>query len=61
MIGDVQGLGIVHFFGSDCHNTSERSPMMKDCVEKLYKKLPEGCLERILNENQEYFLQKKYI
>ena len=34
---------------------------MKDCVEKLYKKLPEGCLERILNENQEYFLQKKYI
>ncbi len=53
--------GIVHFFGSDCHNTSERSPMMKDCVEKLYKKLPEGCLERMLNENQEYFLQKKYI
>lgn len=53
--------GLVHFLGSDCHNTAERPPMMKDCVEKLYKKLPESCLDRILYENQERFLQKKYI
>lgn len=53
--------GLVHFLGSDCHNTTTRSPVMKDCVEKLGKKLPESCLTRILYDNQERFLQKKYI
>lgn len=53
--------GIVHFLGSDCHNVTDRPPMMKDCLEKLYKKLPESCLDRILYENRDRFLQKKYI
>ena len=53
--------GMVHFLGSDCHNPTGRPPVMKDCVEKLYKKLPESCLNRVLYDNQERFLQKKYI
>ena len=53
--------GMVHFLGSDCHNMDSRPPMMKDAVEKLYKKLPEDSLRRMLYENQEHFLQKKYI
>lgn len=52
---------MVHFLGSDCHNTTERPPLMKDCIEKLCKKLPESCLTRILCENRDQFLQKKYI
>ena len=57
----IVGKGMVHFFGSDCHNLTTRPPMMKDCVERLCKKLPETCMNRILYENQEQFLQKKYI
>lgn len=57
LVGD----GMVHFLGSDCHNPAERPPMMKDCVEKLYQKLPETCIDQLLYENQNCFLQKKYI
>ncbi len=53
--------GMIHFLGSDCHNTAERAPLMEDCIEKLRKKLPESCLNRILCENRDQFLQKKYI
>ena len=53
--------GMVHFLGSDCHNLSERPPLMKDCIEKLGKKLSERSLMRILCENRDQFLQKKYI
>lgn len=55
------GDGLVHFLGSDCHNLKERPPIMKDCVEKLCKKLPESCMNRILYENQKQFLQNKYL
>ena len=53
--------GFVHFLGSDCHNLTTRPPRMKDCVEKLSRKLPASCMDRLLYENQEQFLQKKYI
>lgn len=53
--------GMVHFLGSDCHNITERPPMMNDCVEKLYRKLPKAALNRLLYENQDCFLQKKYL
>lgn len=51
--------GMVHFLGSDCHNLKERPPMMKDCVEKLYKKLPSACVDRLLYENREHLLKHK--
>ena len=53
--------GFVHFLGSDCHNLTTRPPRMKDCVEKLSRKLPASCMDRLLYEKQEQFLQKKYI
>ncbi|MEY8515936.1 CpsB/CapC family capsule biosynthesis tyrosine phosphatase [Lachnospiraceae bacterium 29-84] len=53
--------GRIHFLGSDCHNMTERPPIMLDCIRKLYKKLPKECVDRLVNDNQEQFLQKKYI
>lgn len=54
-------MGMVHFLGSDCHNLNARPPLMKDCVEKLWKKLPETCMERLCYENQRRFLQNEYL
>ena len=51
--------GMVHFLGSDCHNLTERPPMMKDCAEKLYKKLPSSCVDRLLYENRESLLKNR--
>ena len=50
---------LIHFLGSDCHNLKERPPMMKNCVEKLYKKLPEACVDRLLYENRQSLLKDK--
>lgn len=49
--------GMVHFLGSDCHNITERGPVMKDVVDKLYKKLPQACMDRLLYEEWDKLLQ----
>lgn len=49
--------GMVHFLGSDCHNLTERAPVMKDAVEKLYKKLPRACADRLLYGGRDRLLQ----
>lgn len=49
--------GRVHFLGSDCHNLAERKPVMKDAVDKLYKKLSRACVDRLLYERRDQFLQ----
>lgn len=51
--------GMAHFLGSDCHNLKDRRPMMKDCVEKLYKKLPKACVDRLLYENKALILSSE--
>lgn len=51
--------GMVHFLGSDCHNLAERKPIMKDSVEKLYKKLPKECVDRLLYGNKGLLLQEQ--
>lgn len=55
------GSGKIHFLGSDCHNLSERPPVMEDCIRRLYQKLPEKCVDQLVFHNQEQFLNKKYI
>lgn len=53
--------GMIHFLGSDCHNMGERAPVMDDCVKKLYKYLPQEAVDRLVYQNPDTFLHKKYI
>lgn len=53
--------GMIHFLGSDCHNTDSRPPMMADCIERLYKKMSQEIVDTVVYENQKRFLAKKYI
>ncbi len=40
-------MGYVHFIGSDCHNTTDRSPNIGRAYEKIEKKLGQIGLERL--------------
>lgn len=51
----------IHFLGSDCHNLSDRPPIMSSCVEVLYKKLPKDAVDCLLYHNQQKFMEKKFI
>lgn len=52
---------MVHFLGSDCHNTEERKPNMGPAVDYLMKKTEEDILKKILRENPEKLLENKCI
>lgn len=51
----------IHFLGSDCHNMKDRKPVMRDCVNRLYKKLPREIADWLVYENHQKFLMGKYI
>lgn len=51
--------GLVHFLGSDCHNLTSRPPVMKDCANLLYKKLPKERVDSLLYENKKLFLRSE--
>ena len=53
--------GWIHFLGSDCHNITSRPPLMSDCIERLYKKMPKDVVNRVIYDNQKRFIEKKYI
>ena len=53
--------GYIHFLGSDCHNTTERQPIMEKSVKKLRKKVPKESLDKLLYENPRKLLEKQYI
>lgn len=53
--------GYVQFLGSDCHNVSSRAPLMEDAVRKIGKNLSEETMKRVLYDNPNRFLEKKYI
>lgn len=53
--------GAIHFLASDCHNLNSRRPLMKDCVSKLYKKLPEEAVDKLVKGNVEKFLRGEFI
>lgn len=52
---------LIHFMGSDCHNTNSRPPIMEDAIKKIRKKVPKASLEKLLYENPKKLLDGKYI
>lgn len=54
-------LGLVHFFGSDCHNTGQRMPRMESTLENLRKKVDHELLDQILFHNPRKIIENKYV
>ena len=48
---------LVHFIGSDCHNDSSRSPVIREAAEKLLRFTDEETAEAICRKNGERILQ----
>lgn len=53
--------GMVHFLGSDCHDTDARKPVMEQAVKILKKKLDNDVLEKVLVHNPKQFLKGEFI
>lgn len=53
--------GMVHFLGSDCHNTKRRSPNIKQAADYLEEKIEPEALARIMSQNPRKLLDDKYI
>lgn len=53
--------GMVHFLGSDAHNTNDRRPIMEQAVKVLSKKIDSEYLENILVHNPKCFLNNEFI
>lgn len=52
---------LVHFIGSDCHNTSDRSPNISIAAKVINKKLGNGAFEEFAEYSQELFMQNKIV
>lgn len=61
LLRDYLKKGYLHFLGSDCHNLTDRRPIMEDCVLKLRKKVSQSDVDRLILENPIRFLEKKFI
>ena len=48
-------LGNIHFLGSDCHNLTDRPPLLQEATEKIRKKLSGDALDRITLLEKQYF------
>lgn len=53
--------GMVHFLGSDAHNTDSRRPIMAQAVKVLQKKIDPEILDKVLVSNPEHYLRNEYI
>ena len=53
--------GLVHFIGSDAHNTQDRSPNLKQAADYLRDHLDEAACNRILADNPARLLRGKYL
>ena len=53
--------GLVHFVGSDCHNTQDRSPNIELAAGYLKEKLDPDTYRRIMEDNPGRLLQGKYL
>ncbi len=51
----------IHFLGSNCHDEINSPPIMEDCIRQLQKKIPEQTLKKVIFDNPDRFLQKKYL
>lgn len=48
--------GMVHFLGTDCHNTSDRAPEMKRAVDCITKNLGEDFIKYLVDYGNKFFL-----
>lgn len=53
--------GLVHFISSDCHNTGQRAPQLKETYKLLEKSIDTRLLYQIFLENPMKILEDKYI
>lgn len=53
--------GLLHFIGSDAHNTGDRCPNIKQAADCLREKLDEGTFRRIMYDNPERLLKGEYL
>lgn len=53
--------GLLHFLGSDCHNTKDRGPNLKQAADCLREKLDEETFRRIMFDNPERLLKGEYL
>lgn len=53
--------GMVHFLGSDCHNTGGRGPDLKQAADYLEAKLEPKIFDRIMSRNPKKLLDNQYI
>lgn len=51
----------IHLLGSDCHNTTSRSPIMEDAIKKLRSVVDDDTLDWILYINPKKVFADKYI
>ena len=54
------GSDMVHFVGTDCHNTTDRAPEMKSAVGYITKNLGEDFFHHLVNYGNEFFCKDKY-
>ncbi len=55
------GDGLVHFLGSDCHDTIRRKPLMKTALSKLKKEEYKKQIDRIMDRHIHCLLENKWI
>lgn len=53
--------GKIHFLGSDCHNVTERAPLMEDAIQRLRRHLDGDCVDKLVWNNPEKFLKNEYL
>lgn len=53
--------GLMHFIGSDSHNTNDRCPNLKQAADYLKGKLDEDTFHRIMYENPGKLLKGEYL
>lgn len=53
--------GLMHFIGSDAHNTQDRSPNLKQAADYLRDHLDEAACNRILADNPARLLRGEYL
>lgn len=53
--------GLVHFIGSDCHNTQDRSPNIELAANYLREKLDADTYRKIMTDNPGRLLQGQYL
>ena len=54
-------INMVHFSGSDCHNTTDRSPNISVAAKMINKRLGGGAFEEFIDFSNDLFVQNKIV